>query len=717
MIRRLLLLLALSGPAQAETARVLSGEHGDFTRLVIELPDGAEWQLGRTPNGYAFALKSETQPDYDLAAVWQRISRTRLQTLQRDSVTGALALALGCECHIFPFEYRTGVVVLDIKPGPAPEGSAFEAAFAGPGPDLATTRHAGETVRYDWLADPDARKVSPPTSLPLPLDTGSVSLEPLRDELLQEIARGAADGIIDMELPGKPHAPVEVDHAQLPWSQVRIGEDPGVLVTDPDAFVEGELSASACADPVLLDLPAWDKDLAPNDLLAATRGGLFGEFDAPDSDAILTSIQGLLYLGFGAEAQHQADLVEPDPEDQALPLYRSMARIVDGESDPQTPFASMLDCDGPAALWAALAHDRLPAGRGVNRDAILQAFAALPAHLRRHLGAGLAEKFLARDDAEAARMIRDAMERAPDADKAAVALLDAQVDLHGGDTGAAIAHAETAVALDGDQADTLVALVETHFRKMKPLTPETAQALLAMQGESEGTPEGPAVTRAVVLALALSGQFDAAFDQQGLTEDVVAELWQVTQAHAPDDTFLTKSVLPMGVNPPVVQPGVKLAVAGRLLALGFPDAAQDWLGPVDAASPPDRRLLAARAAFGRGDARSAVALLEGLADTEADRLRANALLQLGDLAAAGTALTAAGAEEEAARLGPWRGDWAELDPSLPDPWLQAADLLNPEAPAEAKPLLARGGQAVEASLASRQMIEALLASVVSPSAD
>ena len=32
-----LILAALATPAMAETARVLSGEHGDFTRLVIEL--------------------------------------------------------------------------------------------------------------------------------------------------------------------------------------------------------------------------------------------------------------------------------------------------------------------------------------------------------------------------------------------------------------------------------------------------------------------------------------------------------------------------------------------------------------------------------------------------------------------------------------------------------------------------------------------------------
>ncbi|MES2815357.1 MAG: hypothetical protein V4720_10715, partial [Pseudomonadota bacterium] len=63
-----LLLLLLVAPARAETARVLSGEHGAFTRLVIELPGGPEWTLGRTATGYAFSAKGETQLDYDLTA-------------------------------------------------------------------------------------------------------------------------------------------------------------------------------------------------------------------------------------------------------------------------------------------------------------------------------------------------------------------------------------------------------------------------------------------------------------------------------------------------------------------------------------------------------------------------------------------------------------------------------------------------------------------------
>ena len=55
MIRFLAIMTISAGGAAAETARVYSGEHADFTRLVIELPAQGDWTLGRTPMGYAFA--------------------------------------------------------------------------------------------------------------------------------------------------------------------------------------------------------------------------------------------------------------------------------------------------------------------------------------------------------------------------------------------------------------------------------------------------------------------------------------------------------------------------------------------------------------------------------------------------------------------------------------------------------------------------------------
>jgi hypothetical protein len=713
MIRTLLVLLATLLPAAAETARVISGEHGDFTRLVIELPAGQAWTMGRTDTGYAFAETADVQPAFDLASVWQRIDRSRLSALQVDPATGVLNLSLGCDCHIFPFEYQPGIVVLDITPGPAPATSVFESAFVPPGADKVLPKESAARPTYDWLKTAEAPQEMPVATLPLPLETGGQSLKPLRDALLEQIARGAADGIVDMELPGKP-AKVAEAAGSPPWANVRIGEDPGVIVTEPNGLVPEPRPDAPCAAPDLLDLSSWGDDRPAEELLAETRGSLFGEFDRPDDAAVLHAVRLLLYLGFGAEAAQTADLMETPAKDGSLDLYRSMARLIDGETDPQTPFAGMLDCDGPSALWAALAHDRLPPGPGVNRDAIIQAFQALPPHLRLHLGPVLAEKFLARDDAEAARIVRDAVERAPESDPAEVALLDAQAELHGGDTDAAIAHAEAAVALDGDQAEGLLTLVDSHFRKLEPMGPDTATALQSLQGEAEGTERSAAIDRAVVLALALSDQTEAAFAQGPLSGGVERDLWQVVATRSADDDFLRHAVLAPGSERPGVASAVAVSIGQRLLALGFSDAALVWIGPVGPDAAPELRLLAASAEAARGNAQVAADLLVGVQGSEAAGLRAKVQVQLGDLASASAGLSEAGDVEAAARLNLWGGDWTAATNTLPAAWQAAAPFADPTTIDPAAGLLGRGAKTVEASLASRDAIAALLSSVPSP---
>jgi hypothetical protein len=106
--------------------------------------------------------------------------------------------------------------------------------------------------------------------------------------------------------------------------------------------------------------------------------------------------------------------------------------------------------------------------------------------------------------------------------------------------------------------------------------------------------------------------------------------------------------------------------------------------------------------------------LTGIEDPEAQRAKARALLQIGDLPSAGTAFTAIGDLDAANRTRLWNGDWMDLDPAAPEVWRLAADQAKPaDGPADLG-LLGRGGRSIDASLASREAIEALLATVPSP---
>lgn len=719
MIRyAVLLFLALAQPVLGQTARVISGEHEGFTRLVVELPGLSGWTLGRTPMGYGFTPTGPEPPDYDLGRVWDLIPRTRLQSLRIDPASGALQLALACDCHVFPFQYRPGVVVLDIKDGPPPPGSAFEQAFslqplAVPAPpDPAPPDPAPTVAGYDWLADlPAATDRTAPT-MDLPeLATGSVSLQPLRDQLLAQISRGAAQGVVDMQLPGKSTKVEDPGLTDLPWSQIHIGEMPGVEASAGGGDTEPVVLAE-CAPEEMLDLPSWGEGKVPLDLLSAGRSGFMGEFDEVQIEAALQAVRTHLYLGFGAEARQYALLLPPAEAPPELAYYRSMSHLVDGESDPATPFATMLPCDGAAALWAALALERLPLGPEVNVAAILRSFTALPAHLRQSLGAPLAERLLARGDADAARLIRDSMERAPHSDPADIAHLDAKAALHADLPEAAQVHAETAVAEAGSDIAPLITLVEAHARRAEPMLPEAAATLQAVLGESAGRPDEAAIRRALALALALSGQTAEAFAAAGPA--VPEDLWRLAGQLAPDDAFLAQAVLAPDTGTPDFPLDLRAQIGRRLLDLGFADSAMLWLGGIVDSDPGAVRLLAAEAELARGDAQAALRHLADLDLPEADPLRAQAHLGLGAYEPARKALLASGEADRAARLLAWERDWAGLSAEGEEPWRAAADLLvSPPLKPEAG-LLAAGNRLAEDGASARAAIAALLAAVPAP---
>lgn len=712
-MKRLLALLGLlAGQASAETAVVYSGEHEDFTRLVIELPAAQDWTVGRTAMGYAFAAAGVSQPVYDTSQVWSRIPKTRLQALQTDAETGALRLTLACDCHVFPFEYQPGIVVLDIKPGPAPDGSTFELAFALLSTDGTPLNSSAKLApSYDWL-DSEAASATPALAeTDLALLTGATLLAPLRDELLQEISRGAARGVVDMALPKNPPTPDPSGYEAVPWSQIHIGPPLETSITEVAEGKDGRRpDGEVCIPDDLLVIADWGRGRRPLDLLTEARSGLYGEFDVLDQEAALRAVRLHLYLGFGAEAAQYAKLL-PDltPDGQAA-MLRSMALIIDGAPDPGSPFADMLACDGAVSLWAALALDRHPPGAVVNSRAIARSFLALPAHLRTALGEALAERLLALDEAEAARIVGDAVGRSPDVASATVDLLDAKAELHAGEPESALSYAEAAIASDGGDVAAWIALVEAHFRNGEPLSPASAEALRAFEGEVDGTEKEADYFRALALAEILSGQAAAGFTIAEEKELPRSDLWQVAVNLAEDDTFLRHAV---STTPDLVAVEVANAVADRLVGLGFPDAAMAWLNPTGLGDTPERRRIAAKAELARRDARQSLVLLQGLSEPDDHALRAEALLQLGRIAEAREAYDSAGLAEASLRLAAWESSWTDLEAADLPLWTPALVELD-QAPSDAAGPLARGAAIVDASAASRVSIKALLAGISSP---
>ncbi|NUB44603.1 hypothetical protein GEU84_009435 [Fertoebacter nigrum] len=656
---------------------------------MLELDGAQGWQLGRTADGYA--LRLDGTPRFDLTEVYRLIRRDRLSAIWADPETGELRLGLGCACHAQPFAFRPDILVIDLHDGPPPDGSAFENPVTGV---VLPLQAKGVAQR------PKARPARP-MDLPQLEDP---ALTGLRDALLEQLSRGVARGVVDMATELPTAGPLR------PLAQMRVGAEPGFDAAPADRE-EGHLTGdgSRCMSDAQLDVSGWGSDQPVAAQMAAGTAGLLGEFFAPDEAGIGRALRQLLYLGFGAEALHLLRHFGSGLPDRAI--LDSMARIMDDGQAQDGAFAGMAPCDTAAALWATLA-----APQGVpqaNTAAVLRSFSALPLHLRRHLGPGLAERFLARGETGVARAIRDAILRAgPDSDPA-VQLMNAELDMAQGQTATAEqALADLAAESGPGHADAMIAWVEQLVATGRPVDPSTVTTLAALSQEHRGGTREPALQRAHILALAAAGDFDSAFALRDQSPGAEAGLWTILAESGPDSALLAHGIRPAGELLPDVTDATRTRIAERLIRLGLGAAALHWLQPETTAGD-GHRLLAAEAELARRDARAALRHLAGLPGEAAESLRAKAALQLGDAAMAATAyeqLDDRPGQLSAAKLAE---DWAQLAADSPPPWQSAAVLATEPLPT-ADGALARANALIAESSAARTTLTGLLAATPNP---
>lgn len=569
MIGRLIALLACcaTGAAAAAPLTVRSGDHPGFSRLVIYMAADPDWRFGRVEGGYELRV---TAPDgFDTAAVYDMIRPDRIAALE-DRGEGRLTLSVDCDCHGDAFVIPQGIVI-DIRDGPAPVGSGFEARLdaadttaaiadadpvppiratsavaAGPAPvllpgvalpgvpvrrlDTAVADVSGQAVA------PSARRIDPmrdtvPAVTALPLDDGvpaqdlsptdvDMAVEEAARAIAEQLGRAADQGLVDLS---PPPAPIAV--APAPDTAPVQPEDASVSTeTSPPATLADHLRVQTVVDrdrPVGATAPGdGDTCIADGRLdlaawagdrveMAPYRAALVDAHDRPDPQAIRDAARHAVAIGFGAEARALLNAFNvPVPE---AGLLDQLARLVDGGTLPASDLARQIGCDGRVALWAVLARGRLVPGDPVDVAAVQAAFAALPPGLRRGLGPGLAAIFLEMGDADSAAALRNAMARAAEGASPGLELLDARLGLPPGvdrlDRLAALSQGDSPEAVAA-----LIALLEGMADAGKAPDDRLLLQAATLAMERGGTPEGMGLARAHLRGLIVAGRLAEAYD-------------------------------------------------------------------------------------------------------------------------------------------------------------------------------------------------------------
>lgn len=500
----------LALPASAQQARVRTGEHRDFTRLVVMLPAPADWSLRQTTTGYDLTV-DEGELQFDLSDAFARIDQTRIRKLGAEP--GVLRINDGdpCECRAEAFEFRPGIVVIDFRDG-KPE--------APPGvPILPTGAPTDKTLPA--ITEPRAGPMMPDVS---------------RNDMVLQFARSIAT---ERNL-SLGSVTGEAEAAAADASQTR----------DP------------CRIGVDLDIAGWtppDGDLASG--MASARSEVMDARDDLDTDAAMTLARRYIAAGFGAEALQILDLVGDD--DVGPAMLGAVARLIDAPGMAEPRLNGLETCRSPAALWAVLARDHLRPAEPIAAADIVIGFLQLPANLKMGIFPDLANRLSeAGYEAEVARLRND-MDRL----------------LAGAEAGARYHNSADLLAPPASLRTPREAAVRAkdtldRLATGQEVSAGTVDDLDALLHQTRRPEDRATLLRALALAKASAGQFEAALGLSETVPGLQAEVIEVLAHRGPDNDLL----LYVGRSAAAVIQDVETStqLAKRFRALGFGDEARYW---------------------------------------------------------------------------------------------------------------------------------------------
>lgn len=649
MICWMCLLFLIPTVAFTETVTIRSGEHEMFSRLVMSIGIGTEWDVTQTTDGYLVEI-SEPANGFDTARVFERIPRTRIKAVQQRAPS-TLFLAVDCDCHADAFLWRPGQLVLDIVTGSAPDiedlAQGSRSSFAGPYKD----QHMGQPTRLPNLLELERNNARSPASLALPTKIQSIpeatDLQVAEAALIEGLARAATQGFLDPALRRLPD-PTPVSLVEQDPDSVRDPPDPrpmvgtlgiGISTAMDREFAQiggvvGTALGQQCLSDDLFSVNSWADDRAFHDQAASLAEALAGEFGAEPREAQDALAKLYLYFGFGAEAR--AVLAADPALSQSRQILVQLAGIVDDYPGGYPLIADQAGCPTAAAVWAFYVNP-VPLDDD-ERSHVLRQFFAIPQPLRGHLAPRFARKFVGIDDLDAAEKVMRAP-RSNDADtthdvQATRALIAEEID-----------DPEQAIAVLSREADdnarispeSLIRLIELSLEQGSE--PKESDLILAavMRQEFRNTPIAADLAVAEAGGWIQKGQYHEALDLMNNREDMAAlDIVNQVYAHLAQHGAAT-IFLEFGFNdlPERLTSKTRNGIGRRMIELGFPERATALLiGPAEQEEASERRYLRAEAAIGTRNYETAIDEVLGLSDERARDLRSRAYSGLGDHRAA-----------------------------------------------------------------------------------
>lgn len=637
-MRILVLFLCFPFAALAEPVEIRSGEHDTFSRLVVSIGEGTEWDLQQTETGYMLELTGRSD-GFNVSEIFERIPRSRITDVSQPS-ENTLSLNVSCDCFADAFLWRPGQLVLDVVDGENPNTLIIVSD-----PREASTPSNVPQVLPNLLAlqsDPPTPFASFSPEMSADAAAQPSDLQVTETALIEGLARAASQGFLDaaitppVDIPVEPVMPSEiVSEPQMLEPTVGL-QQPGVGITtamDRDFVIIQDVLESnlgqQCLPADLFQVNDWATDAALHEQVAGLAEGLAGEFGEQPLAAQDTLARLYIHFGFGAEAR--VVLKADAAQSRTRQVLVQLAGLIDDYEGHYALIEAQAGCDTPAALWAFFSKPTYLDDDARNH--VLQEFFALPQPLRGQIAPRLARRFVNAGDADgAAKLLRASENHDAEAThdvQSARALVAEEFD-----------DPQQAMAVLAQQAndnarttpESLIRLIELGMEN--GVVPQEADLVLsaAMRQEHRDTPIELRLEVAEAAGRTKLGDYQAAIDLMQTREDAQAfQIIDATFAHMTENATSTVFLgFGFGDIPEGVTAQTENQMADRMINLGFPERARVLLaGSGEREVAAERRYLRAQAAIGAREFTAAIEALLGMTDSRARNLRATAYDGLG----------------------------------------------------------------------------------------
>lgn len=610
--------------ARGQPVEVRTGEHAEFTRVVIYMPSGTDWKFDRSATGYV--LRLPTTDGYNLSGFFDKIPKTRIAEIVQRPAQGELEFIVPCRCDARPFLYREGILVIDFADGSArhitpsePVISAFDNSVGLPNPAAQTVDFMISQNPVIPLSFPISESELKEGSEPLPTDDRSTAAPTAKavdvvsifsGEVAEALGAGLTGGFLEPQsMEGKRvAAEAAVDLAD----QIQVPELPGITARTSLSVGQNKMtntqSGQICLPDRYFALADWGDERAFHIQIGEARAAVYDDRDQADEAAVTNLAQRFLFFGFGEEALQTLQLQPMQSQERRY--LGAIAKLIETRDTPQSDFSGQVSCPSTVSLWALLAQGDGATDAEVERDAVLQTFKALPDAVRDLLAPRLAQAFLRLNDRDASRQV---LSRLPRANSFVAEAALAEAAFAASEEGASSALASIAPVVTSSTRASPALLIEFFEVGMESGRRfEEAEFALsnALRFEFSGSADATQLGVVQLRAHLSLGEFNAA---QTILTEIAPALLQ-SEILALETEFVTSAVAEMedadfgryawtDAQLPT-SPALRSLISDRLVSMGFPERAQIIAsGPADEATMP--RSSIENAAFGPPQEREA----------------------------------------------------------------------------------------------------------------